>query len=137
MTSTDTNSCVLLCDVCRTPVTGRNGYLQIDEVKAAHRQQAVKGWEDRHRTPGGGVSFNIADKTDPPPARVHWDIYHEACDPDPENQGYSIPADACATYDQLLVWTAHLLEKTWLPDTDWAATIRRILQDSGSTARTG
>lgn len=122
---------VLTCEVCSKPITDGNGFLQIDEVAANDYERAYETWADRHRTPGGGVTYNIADRSDPPPSKVAWHVFHQDCDPDPENEGYAIPAGRCSTFPQLISWTAHLLEKRWLPNTNWAGTLRRVLHDSG------
>lgn len=131
---TSNQSIVLTCETCSNPVTGHDGFLQVDEVAANEHERVYEEWADRHRTSGGGVTYNVADRSDPPPGKVAWHICHCDCGPDPDNEGYAIPAGRCSTFPQLIGWTAHLLEKRWLQNTIWAATLRGILRDSGCAA---
>lgn len=129
--SSPTPPLVLLCDVCKDPVTGAGDFLQVDEIAAQQRGEEHREWENRHRTPQGGVTFDLSDRSDPPPGKIPWEVYHQDCDPNPDNQGYWIGAERCKTFPELLDWTAHLMEKRWLQNTNWSTKVRSILRDSG------
>jgi hypothetical protein len=65
------------------------------------------------------------------PAAVPWRIHHRRCDPSPGIDGYWFHANRCGTERHLLAWTAHLLEKDWLKDTDWSVFLYRLLAANG------
>ena len=57
--------------------------------------------------------------TIPGPAR--WHVYHRRCDPQTASQNdYWFDIERARTDRDLLAWTAHLLDKDWLRDTNWA-----------------
>jgi len=64
-----------------------------------------------------------ADLTDlpkpPDVAPARWRIAHYECAPEMGASAYSIELTRAATYSELLWWTAHLSEKSWLEDTTW------------------
>lgn len=124
---------VLLCDVCREPLGGAGDYLRVSVNEAVQRGAELNEWDERHRTPGGGISFDLSKPEDAPPPDVRWAVYHGGCDPDPDNEeGYWFGAERCTNFAELLYWTAHLMEKRWVRNTDWDHRLRRILHDSGA-----
>ena len=77
-------------------------------------------WDEKH--PGDG--WSLADyATRPGPAR--WKVWHSSCDPNSEGDGYSIGIHRIQTPMDVVGWSAHLMEKTWLPDTDWKEVLFR------------
>jgi len=48
-----------------------------------------------------------------------WTALHYDCAEDGELSGYPIELDRLQTYRHLIAWTAHLMEKVWLPHTNW------------------
>ena len=48
-----------------------------------------------------------------------------------DNISYWFDAYRCSTAFDLLGWTAHLLGKKWLEDTDWDEFIYRVLRANG------
>ena len=63
--------------------------------------------------------------------RTH--IYHRRCDPQTDSDNdYWFDVGRTDTALELLGWTtAHLLEKTWLTDTDWSTFLYRVLRANG------
>ena len=131
MLSNPTLDLVLLCDICHLPLIGAGDFLQVNEVAAHQLDHEKEEWEARHRTPGGGVTVNLSDRSDPPPGKVLWEVYHKDCDPHPDEEGYGIGAERCTNFAELLEWTAHLMEKRWIQNTNWSIKLRSILRDSG------
>ncbi|MFE3476235.1 hypothetical protein ACFXOI_32265 [Streptomyces bacillaris] len=80
-------------------------------------------WTQRYTDPHGGLSLTL-DQALEQPDPAQWRAHHETCDPDPEAVHYRIPAAKLRIRADLLDWTAHLLEKNWLPYTDWQEVIR-------------
>jgi hypothetical protein len=117
----------LPCDICGQPVTGIDGYICVDK-NAAHRcRAAIQEWKTRN--PGPVISGTAL--LTYPDAAV-WQIYHRACDPqrDSDNDYWFYVGRADTALD-LLGWTAHLLGKTWLKDTDWSGFLYRVLRANG------
>jgi predicted GIY-YIG superfamily endonuclease len=54
------------------------------------------------------------------PDAARWRVHHADCDPDPDGQDYHFDVARADTHEKLLSWTAHLLEKTWIQDTNWS-----------------
>lgn len=108
------------CDICHQPVQGITGYLHVSVTDADARSRAVDAWEDAH--PG---VCTMADALTHPQL-VHWHVHHAECDPEPESDDYWIPVSRISTYAQVLGWTAHLMEKNWLNNTDWPALLRTL-----------
>jgi predicted GIY-YIG superfamily endonuclease len=54
------------------------------------------------------------------PDAARWAVHHRDCDPVPDSVDYHFDVGRADTYEKLLSWTAHLLEKDWLTDTNWS-----------------
>jgi hypothetical protein len=68
---------------------------------------------------------------------AHWRAVHESeqCDPryvDSDSVDYCVPVKEVRTWQGLIEWTAQLMERTWLQDTDWDAFLRETLQRHGA-----
>ena len=130
--TTKTDTLTLPCDLCKKPVTGKAGYIIVDRRDIHRYREASKAWKSKYQPDDGHWHpVNLAallDGPDPAP----WHIYHRACDPDPDdNSEYWFDAYRCSTAFDLLGWTAHLLGKKWLEDTDWDEFIYRVLRANG------
>ncbi len=71
------------------------------------------------------------------PEEVRWQANHEECDPARDGSHYRIPAFKLRTRADLLDWTAHVMEKTWLPSTDWRDLLREARKGGKRLAVTG
>jgi hypothetical protein len=107
------------CGKCGRSVTHGRGYIHIDLQQIDSRTIARRAWEAKH--PG---LFTGSDLNEYPPA-VLWEIHHRDCDPEPARYDYWIDTERADTHETLLSWTAHLLDKDWIIETDWAAFIYR------------
>jgi hypothetical protein len=107
------------CQACQQPIADGAGTLSIDYGDIGRVQE----WQRAHYNPElGGHVYTGADLLDGPEA--HWKVLHHACDPNPDGAGqYHFDVSTIRTLEQTLNWTAHLLDKDWLPDTDWAELI--------------
>lgn len=107
------------CAECGQTVRSDDGYLCVDQNAALREHwaaQARKASRD---------SWERIDLSNLPDV-IHWQVLHRACDPNVDRSDYWIAVERCATAWQLLDWTAHLMEKNWVHQTDWSALIRRI-----------
>ncbi len=98
-----TEKLIIICTVCRGRIAPDAGIL----------------WADMRELP---------DSPDSAPAP--WRIAHFDCAPELGAAVYSIELARASTPLQLLWWTAHLSEKTWLQDTTWMSCMRGVA-DSG------
>lgn len=137
-----------ICVTCGTAIADGGGYLTVSqadvETHADHRigreresfREAEEAWQragaregDWRLLPRGVAVGEML--TWPRPA--HWRAVHESdqCDPRYANGAgvdYCVPVKEVRTWAGLLEWTAHLMEKTWLQDTDWEDFLRQTLQ---------
>lgn len=60
---------------------------------------------------------------------AQWEAYHDDCDPGPDSDlDYWIDINQAATLADLLGWSAKLLCKRWLADTDWGRVLQRAVK---------
>lgn len=119
---------IATCDACGNAVSTR-GCLWVDLDAAMANARAVQAWRDHH--PG---AVTVEELLELPPA-VTWQVHHDACDPDPEALAYRIDISQIDTSGALLNWTAHLMSKRWLKDTDWDDLIRDAAAGTGRRLR--
>lgn len=112
-----------LCRACGRPIEDGTGYLHVDHLLVSQRESAREDWERKGRD-DFGLSF--ADFIRDVPDEVPWEAHHAACDPDPDSGDYWIEIHRVRTHGHLLNWTAHLMEKSWLMDTNWDELIRHM-----------
>lgn len=101
------------CDVCNRPVADKAGCILVryEDLSEWHHQDDE--WKAEHPGPTY-TAAEIYTRPDPAP----WRIQHDAC-ADDGVQGYEINVDEVRTWQALLCWTAKLMDRTWLPLTDW------------------
>lgn len=114
---------VLVCQGCGGHVSDDDGYLWAHTAEVRAAQRAQREWEDRHTASDGALALDLVDLLEQPEP-VRWQAHHEGCDPVHGQSHYRIPAQELRTRADLLDWTAHLMEKIWLPITDWRELIR-------------
>ncbi|MEU5902683.1 hypothetical protein [Streptomyces venezuelae] len=108
---------LLICQGCGNRITDDAGYLWVHTQEVHTAQQEARAWEAQHPA-NGESSLDLLDLLDHPEP-IRWRSHHQACDPDRDSSHYRIPAARLHTRADLLDWTAHLMEKGWLPHTDW------------------
>ncbi|MCW2898787.1 MAG: hypothetical protein JWO67_1052 [Streptosporangiaceae bacterium] len=106
-----------VCDVCGRLVADNEGSLYVRDVDLQARRVDAGEWQCIH----GGGPVSLAELFSHPAVAV-WMIGHDRCRP-PESEGYHIAVEQVRTWRDLLRWTAHLMPKTWLPDTNWGSVI--------------
>lgn len=104
------------CATCGRDVAD-DGVLHVNLDQARAHRHAVRA------TRSTEIGINLGDLlARPAPAR--WAAHHSTCDLDTESNDYWIPMREVRSHAQLLRWTAHLMGKNWLADTDWIQVIR-------------
>ncbi|MFF3242907.1 hypothetical protein ACFYWY_04025 [Streptomyces sp. NPDC002870] len=117
-----------ICDACKQPVDDRDGCIWIDNGMINERQESVRAWEKEgmDRTPAGELVIRNAMEIMNYPGGVRWNVHHSACDLDIDADAYSIEVERLRSWADLAHWTAHLMGKAWLGDTDW----RKVLDSA-------
>jgi hypothetical protein len=110
------------CDICGQPVTTIDrGAVWVSYRAISEREERLADWQRLH----SGDVVSAADLATHP-ERVDWTWAHIDC-PDPDGDNiYWFEATRFGTTADALAWTVHLLEKTWLPSTDWETLVRRL-----------
>lgn len=113
------------CDKCSEEVAGWEGYLSVDMPAVNLAERSRQERENPREADGFG-----GDQTLPPdaigqPQRVHWRVYHVACDPDSGSMSFSIDVADIASLSRVLAWTLHFMDsKNWIRHTDWTSFVR-------------
>lgn len=114
-----------ICDVCGHPVEDGHGSLYLRFAQLNETRNARADWEATN-PPGQALSLSSILMS---PGLAPWLIHHDACRPN-EADGYHIDVERVRSWRDLVRWTAHLMDKNWLPDTDW-----RVLLGNAAYAR--
>lgn len=129
-----TGQLVWRCDTCRQPITPlADGYLQVDHHDIAEYRRALAEWEQRvtDANPPGALRVVSGTLLGERPNPAKWRVTCKSCDPDPEGASlYWFSLDRAATWPELTDWTAHLLEKNWLPQTNWRSVLYRVIANN-------
>lgn len=128
----------IICSTCQKPIGDTDedrGYLWIRRDEVMDRQDAMRAWMSKYATSNGDGGHTIV--TDGAgimthPKRVVWRAEHTACDSGDLDDMYNIPAFKLRTWADLVAWTAHLMAKSWLDDTNWANLLEAAASGSGS-----
>jgi hypothetical protein len=119
-----------VCQVCSKSVGDESGYVFINEEEALEAEREDSGDVDDDR-PSAQTIYELVASTN----TVSWKIVHSACDTeDDEVLCYRIDVERVRTPQQLLAWTAQLMDKSWLPWTNWSQTIKKVATDLGVKA---
>lgn len=107
-----------ICDVCSQPVEDGEGslYVRFSDLNAYRREQAE--WDAAHP----GSAFDLAALMQMP-RRAPWWIHHDRCQPEDDADGYHIDVERIRTWRAMVGWTAHLMEKNWLGNTNWRSVL--------------
>ena len=117
---------VWTCSVCGQPVDDGDGWVAVDVHEAIRAERQHREWDQGHT---GSVTFDELSSREPP---AHWLVLHAECDPLDERGPYSIEVQRIRTAWDVLAWTSHLVEKTWVAATDWRQLINDIAKANGS-----
>ena len=113
------------CDICETPIGDDDGYITVSDHEIRRYKTEVSTWNAAHPKNQDGLTIRPLSDWNDYPERVRWRVLHRGCDPNPKSVDYWIGVERIRTYPRVLEWTAHLMEKTWLPDTTWRHILRR------------
>lgn len=114
-----------LCDLCSRPVRDGEGSLYINFGELRSRQSAKAEWDASRDASGALDIMGLLGL----PGLATWHIHHDGCRPEGTDD-YDIAVEDVRTWRGLVRWTAHLMEKRWLPETDW-----RVLLGNAADAR--
>lgn len=111
------------CDGCDKPIADGEGYIAVAYSDIRKTEEAREAWE---RANPGPMFTGAALMAYPKDAR--WHALHRDCDPLPDAADYWFGVERLRTIRHALDWTLHLMEKVWLPCTDWVAFLRRVVK---------
>lgn len=124
------------CEVCGRTIADGAGYVTASYEDFQKYEDERAEWREKHFNPiapGSDTGFFKGNALIDYPLRVHWKVLHRDCDPDlDECYGYAIYVERIRTPAQVIGWTAHLLGKRWLDNTDWQDLLHHIAVDLGS-----
>ncbi len=117
------------CEGCGQPVADGAGYLTVDEEAAQHFPEQLAAWEAEtianNPAPDSGFTFITLPAVLAHPEPVHWEMLHANCDTNRGRGDYRVGVERIRTAAEILRWTAHLWEKSWLMHTDWDVVVQR------------
>lgn len=114
------------CDVCKKPIADGTGYLHISAAGLSAYKRDLAVWYEEHP----GTFHNLGELMDMPD-EVRWEAHHHDCDPDSDTADYWFRVSEVRTHAGLLRWTAHLMGKSWIGDTNWDHVIRGQADSGG------
>lgn len=113
------------CDGCGDPILSGFVAVRYADIEAAGRAQT--DWDRRHA--GGLVVVLTRGEMAAMPEPAQWHAWHDDCGPHPGGNEYSFGQPP--TFEAVLSWTVHLMEKNWFAATDWGPFLRRQLHPQG------
>jgi hypothetical protein len=111
-----------VCEACGLPMENNDGALCMkgSELQAATGQIIAQEDKDRHKDFLTGK--DLAEWG--PISRAIWRSFHYGCvDMNEKASAYQIELERMQTHREMLVWTAHLMQKTWIRFTAWEIVI--------------
>lgn len=115
------------CSVCGKAVDDGAGYLTIDIDEVNKVEDARREWDAAHPR-----DFSVDELLAEYPRDAGWLVFHGDCDPEPDRQSYWFDVGRIRSPWDVVAWTAHLMEKSWLPATSWDSLIGKLAKDHGS-----
>lgn len=128
-----THELIAICDVCKQTVANDEGSVWVDMAEGDRYAINTRAWEllETEQEAPGAHTFTAASLlSHPDPAR--WHVHHAACDPSPNANAYTFEVHRCRSWVNLVLWTAHLMGKTWLPHTDWEDLLQEAAEAVGT-----
>lgn len=123
-----------MCRVCSKPIDDGKGYLSVNTTDAMnalqHADQEIrrKAIADGRIDPPQPVKLRtmgeIHDEVVASPRHPGWIPAHTACSATMSGPCYDIPVSQARSAEDLLKWSAQLLDKGWLYYTDWSDVLR-------------
>lgn len=119
-----------VCDGCHEPIDPlAEGFLQVPPKKIWRRRQEMAAWNERvdAENVGTHMRFIRGSLLLEHPKRIHWNVTCKVCDQFPDDCDYWFTLDRIGTWQEVADWSAHLLEKRWFPESDWARVLYRLI----------
>lgn len=113
---------VWTCVECCESINDGQGAFWIDQFEFETYHDQYAAW----RLVNPGPMYSGAALLDHP-TPVLWNITHDACAPD-SYPYYDFAVEDLRTPSRVLARTAHLMDKRWLPSTNWDAILRAAAQ---------
>ena len=119
------------CDGCGDPILSGFVTVRYEDIHAA--QHARADWDSKRARRHAGEKFLVLTRSDlaSMPEDARWHAWHDGCDPHPTGNDYWFTVSQVPTFEAVLSWTVHLMEKNWFAATDWGPFLRRQLQPRG------
>lgn len=92
------------CEICKKPIE-KNGIIEIINTNPEHGDV-------------GGLPREESDDEASFKPNIKAIVFHKACDPHPESEGYWLGAERADTLADWCAWVHHLSEKTWVSRED-------------------
>jgi hypothetical protein len=114
------------CEVCHNNILPiEDGFLYCTLSDIYVHERIRKEFEDKIRKREETEKFVVLSLSDLPEAeQAKWHVLHNDCAAT-DTGWYWFDMGKGFSYHSLLDWTAHLMGKNWLEDTDWENLIRR------------
>jgi hypothetical protein len=120
------------CETCDALIADGDGSLWVDMADVDRTATNTQAWEMLEtEQEAGALSFSVGSLMSyPDPAR--WQVHHDACYSSPRARSYGVEVHRCRSWADLVWWTAHLMGKTWLQDTDWENLLQETAEATGT-----
>lgn len=112
----------LICETCTFPIASGKGSIYVRTGDIAARRAAEHEWREAHPA---GTAVSVTDLVLAPDS-IRWRTGHDTCRADHGEGCYEIDDTRISSWRQVAWWTAHLLEKNWLPLSDWDDVLREL-----------
>lgn len=131
---------IWVCEICDAVIEDDDGYIELPRSERRRHSDAMQEWESlRPEVDPDATAFErlkasliTPEQLLSMPPKAHWWAIHRSCDPDVNSGSYWIDVGKVRTQADVLRWTAHLMSKRWLIDTDWRQLIECVASDVSS-----
>ncbi|MBT2415093.1 hypothetical protein J7I94_31905 [Streptomyces sp. ISL-12] len=104
----------------KQPIADGEGRLWVDMSEVERATVNERAWEQLEADqPERGVLTFSGESLQSYPDPARWRVHHYSCDSALDANSYAIEVHRCRSWADLVWWTAHLMGKVWLPQTDW------------------
>ncbi|GAA1429321.1 hypothetical protein GCM10009601_44330 [Streptomyces thermospinosisporus] len=124
---------ISICDACKQAIADGEGGLWVDMSEVEQASINERAWEqleaEQHES---GVRTFSGESIQSYPDPARWRVHHYSCDPSPSANSYAIEVHRCRSWADLVWWTAHLMGKSWLGQTDWDELLQQASESAGN-----
>jgi hypothetical protein len=108
------------CAACGFAIADGDGWVQVRMGEVMKYEDELAAWSAKHDDDGGVGMSDLASHPEPVP----WHALHAVCD-STGGEPYAFGVEELRTAWDLVKVTSHIMEKTWLPSTNWEAVLDR------------